>query len=149
MFRHTSRVELSLQLTSIRPVTDYLKLKWNIAACEFANQRNKIHHPFLLLNNPAHVTDRQRTLKVAFLAQLMQSHWLNAIGNVPRAFSGYATVPNNLLMNRFANADRTINERMIMLQWLIESTDVVVGDRERCDGTIEQRQRQPANIRRR
>src|SRR5205823_1264799 len=41
MFRYTRRFKLSLQLTSIRAITDYFKLKWNVAAREFANQRNK------------------------------------------------------------------------------------------------------------
>src|SRR5438874_12846959 len=101
---------------------------------EFANQRNKIHHAFLLLNNPTHVTDRQRTLKfTSSLTQLLQGHWLNTIGNVPRALSRHAAISNDLLMNRFTHADRTINERMIMLQRLIESTDVVVRDSVRCD----------------
>src|SRR5438128_917568 len=129
MFRYTRRCKLSLQLTSIRAITDYFKLEWNVAMGKFANQRSKIHHALLLLNNSAHVTDRQRTLKfTASLRQLLQGYWLNTIRNVPRVFTRHATVPNNLLMNRFTYADRTINEQMIMLQWLIESTDVVVRD---------------------
>src|SRR5207248_1066893 len=109
MFRQTCRFKLSLQLTSIRAIADYFKLKWNVAVREFANQRNKIHHAFLLLNNPAHVTDRQWTRWItSSLTQLLQGHWLNTIGNVPRAFTSHATVPNDLLINRFTYADRTI-----------------------------------------